>query len=215
MARCLPRAPQSLPIDLAGFHFLRTAPPAAMPEPLPPQTNIELVVRRATPADAAGFAVMMGHPEVYANLMQLPMPTEELWRARIEELSAPGRSELQLVAERSGRVVGSAGLHPGQALRRRHSAMLGISVLPEAQGQGVGRALMQVLCDYADGWAQLLRLELTVFTDNRRAVALYEHFGFRLEGTHRAYALRHGVYADVHCMARLHPNPPTLAWPGA
>lgn len=215
MARCLPRAPQGLPNGLAGSLLPRKAPPAAMPEPLPPSADSDLVVRRATPADAAGFAFMMGHPEVYANLMQLPMPTEELWRARIEELSAPGRSELQLVAERAGRVVGSAGLHPGQALRRRHTAMLGISVLPEAQGQGVGRALMQVLCDYADGWGQLLRLELTVFTDNRRALSLYERFGFRHEGTHRAYALRNGEYADVFCMARLHPKPPTVAWPGA
>ena len=74
---------------------------------------------------------------------------------------------------------------------------------------------MQALCDYADGWAQLLRLELTVFTDNARAIALYECFGFRVEGTHRAYAMRRGVYADVHAMARLHPQPPVVAWPVA
>jgi putative acetyltransferase len=174
-----------------------------------------LFVRRASLADAAGFAQMMGHPDVYANLMQLPLPSEEMWRARIADMASPTRTDLQLVAERGGCLVGSAGLHPAQSLRRRHAAMMGISVVAEAQGQGVGRALMQALCDYADGWAQLLRIELTVFTDNRRAVALYERFGFRHEGTHRAYALRHGVYADVHCMARLHPNPPTVAWPAA
>jgi putative acetyltransferase len=172
-----------------------------------------LLVRRARPADAAGFAKMMGDPEVYAKLMQLPMPTEDMWRARIEDMAAPNRTDLQLVAERAGQLVGSAGLHPSQTLRRRHTALLGISVLAPAQGQGVGRALMQALCDYADGWAQLLRIELTVFTDNHRAIALYQRFGFRHEGTHRAYALRHGVYADVHCMARLHPSPPTVGWP--
>jgi putative acetyltransferase len=174
-----------------------------------------VLVRRARPSDAAGFAQMMGHPEVFANLMQLPMPTEEMWRARIEDMTAPNRTELQLVAERGGQLVGSAGLHPAQALRRRHAAMLGISVRVDAQSQGVGTALMQALCDYADNWAQLLRLELTVFTDNARAVALYQRFGFRHEGTHRAYALRHGQYADVFCMARLHPKPPLAAWPGA
>lgn len=172
-----------------------------------------VTVRRARLSDAPGFAQMMAHPEVYANLMQLPLPTEEMWRARIEDMAAPSRTDLQLVAERGGQLVGSAGLHPAQTLRRRHTAVLGISVSPSAQGQGVGSALMQTLCDYADNWAQLLRIELTVFTDNQRALALYERFGFRHEGTHRAYALRHGVYADVHCMARLHPKPPSVAWP--
>lgn len=172
-----------------------------------------MLVRRARPADVADFVRIMGQHEVYRNLMQLPLPGEELWRKRLEGLAEPDRHDLQLVGEVSGRVVGSAGLHPAPQLRRRHVAMLGISVEPTAQGQGVGTALMQALCDYADGWAQLLRIELTVFTDNARAIRLYEHFGFRHEGTHRAYALRDGVYADVHAMARLHPRPPQAAWP--
>ena len=44
-----------------------------------------------------------------------------------------------------------------QQVRRRHVAMLGIAVAPEAQGQGVGTALMQAMCDYADRWLGLLR----------------------------------------------------------
>lgn len=174
-----------------------------------------ITVRRARPGDAADFARLMADPEVYGNLMQLPWPTEEMWRARIEDMASPQRTDLQLVAERGGQVVGSLGLHPPVALRRRHVAMLGISVAHESQGQGVGRALMQAACDYADRWGQILRIELTVYTDNLRAQALYRHFGFREEGTHRAYALRDGQYADVLAMARLHPNPPAVAWPAA
>lgn len=170
-------------------------------------------VRRARPADAADFARMMGEDGVYRNLLQLPLPSEELWRKRLEAMAEPDRPDLQLVAEIGDRVIGSAGLHPAQQVRRRHVAMLGISVAAEARRQGVGRALMQAMCDYADGWGQILRIELTVFTDNAGAMALYEGFGFRLEGTHRAYALRDGVFADVHAMARLHPKPPLAAWP--
>jgi len=83
-----------------------------------------------------------------------------------------------------------------------------MSVAVEAQGQGVGSALMVALLDWADNWARLLRLELTVFTDNPAAIALYKKFGFQIEGTHRAYALRNGAFADVLAMARLHPKPP-------
>jgi putative acetyltransferase len=176
-------------------------------------TPSPITLRRATPADADAFARIMGDPAVLANLMQLPYTSAEIWRARLAENDAPGRTDLSLVAERDGLVVGSAGLHPAPQLRRRHAAMLGISVASTAQGQGVGSALMQALCDYADGWAQLLRLELTVFVDNARAIALYRRFGFEHEGTLRGYALRDGVYVDVHTMARLHPNPPQLPRP--
>lgn len=169
-----------------------------------------LLLRRATPDDAPALARLMAEPSVYGGLMQLPYPSEAQWRQRLGGADN-GSAELSLVAERGGELVGSAGLHPvGTQVRRRHAAVLGISVLPSAQGQGVGTALMQALCDYADGWVQILRIELSVYTDNRRAIALYERFGFRIEGTHRAYALRGGVYVDSHSMARLHPNPPVL-----
>ncbi len=171
-----------------------------------------LTLRRATPADASDFARINSHPEVQPNLMQLPYGNVERWRQVLADNDLPGKTDFVLVAERDGRMVGSAGLHPASTgLRRRHAAMLGISVAAEAQGQGVGRALMQALCDYADRWAQILRIELTVFTDNTRAIALYRSLGFELEGTHRAYALRDGVFTDAHCMARLHPQPPRCA----
>jgi L-phenylalanine/L-methionine N-acetyltransferase len=184
-----------------------------MPTHLPTPQQEPLLIRRARASDAADFVRMMGDPLVYAGLMQLPMPSEAMWRKRLESDDDASRPDLHVVAERAGQVVGSAGLHPAPQLRRRHAAMLGISVATDAQGQGVGTALMQALCDYADNWAQVLRIELTVFTDNTRAIALYERFGFVREGTHRAYALRQGSYADVHAMARLHPKPPRLNMP--
>jgi putative acetyltransferase len=172
-----------------------------------------VTVRRARPSDAAAMARQMAHPEVYRWLMQLPMPTEEMWRSRLEAFAAPDKADVLFVAELGGQLVGSAGLHPAGPLRRRHAAHLGISVAPQAQRQGVGHALMQTLCHHADHWAHLQRLELTVFVDNAPAIALYQRFDFRHEGTHRAYALRDGVYADVHAMARLHPSPPSVSWP--
>jgi L-phenylalanine/L-methionine N-acetyltransferase len=174
-----------------------------------------ITIRRARLSDAADMARQMSHPEVYAMLMQLPMPTEDMWRERLAKFQGGDGAEALFVAEIEGRVVGSAGLHPAPQLRRRHCAHLGISVAPESQHRGVGTALMQTLCQHADRWAQLLRLELTVFVDNHAAIALYEKFGFRLEGTHRGYAMRDGVYVDTHAMARLHPSQPQLAWPAA
>lgn len=173
-------------------------------------------IRRAEPSDAAAYARIMAEPAVLANLMQLPYTSQSQWHARLTETSQLNKTDLLLVAERPDphgdpQVVGTAGLHPvSGALRRRHAMMLGISVAQEAQGQGVGQALMAAMCDWADRWGQVLRLELTVFVDNPRAIALYRRHGFQEEGRHLGFALRDGRYVDAMSMARMHPNPP--AW---
>jgi len=41
-----------------------------------------------------------------------------------------------------------------------------------------------------------------VDTDNARAIALYERFGFTREGLHRGYIFRDGGYVDTFTMAR-------------
>ena len=172
----------------------------------------KITVRRARPDDAAAIARLMDEPSVYANLMQMPYASEEAQRTRIADSLLPGKSDLLLVAERDGKVVGSAGMHStGPSLRRRHVVVIGLSVVAGAQRQGVGTVLMQALCDYADRWLGVLRIELTVYVDNAAAIALYRKFGFATEGRHRGYALRDGRYVDAFAMARLHPDPPAAA----
>jgi L-phenylalanine/L-methionine N-acetyltransferase len=164
-------------------------------------------VRRATVADADAFAAMLGHPEVFPQLLQMPHANPELWRTRLAD--NVGKPDLLLVATTAdGEVVGGAGLHPGGGSpRRRHVMELGMQVQPAWQRQGVGTQLLQALCDYADNWLGLLRLELVVYADNDKAQALYRRFGFVQEGVHRCHAMRDGVYVDSVSMARLNPAP--------
>jgi L-phenylalanine/L-methionine N-acetyltransferase len=171
-------------------------------------------LRRARTSDAEAFVQMLSEPEVYGGVLQMPYPDIEVGRKRLESPPSPGAG-LHLVAETDGELaptlIGSAGVHPmGDSPRRRHVLGLGMTVAKAWQGRGVGSALMAALTDYADRWAGVLRVELNVYTDNARAIALYRRFGFVEEGIGRAYALRDGVYVDALMMARLHPRPPQL-----
>lgn len=176
-------------------------------------TPMTLTLRRVKPADASAIAEQFSDPDVFGGTLQLPFASEEMWAQRIAGMNPPtaGTNELVLAAVLGDKPVGLAGLHAvGPSVRRRHAMSLGITVAKASQGQGVGQALMTALLDYADNWAQVLRIELTVYHDNQRAIRLYERHGFAPEGRLRAYGLRNGVYEDVLTMARLHPRQPLL-----
>ena len=136
-----------------------------------------------------------------AGTLQLPFPTAEMWKKRIAEFAA---DDYLLVAEVDGEVVANLGLHSaGKSPRRRHVGHLGMAVRDDWQQRGVGSALMTAALDLADRWLNYRRLELTVYTDNAAALALYRKFGFVIEGTHRDFAFRDGRYVDAYAMARL------------
>lgn len=167
----------------------------------------EILIRRAEPSDAEGIASTFRARDAAAGTLQNPFPSVADWTRRLTD--AP-RTNYILVATVDGQIVGHGGLDGSSNPRRAHAWGIGMSVRDDWQGKGVGTRLMTALMDLADNWLGALRLELTVFSDNERAIALYRKFGFQMEGTHRAYALREGKLADVHAMARFHPHPPQL-----
>ena len=132
--------------------------------------------------------------------------------SRLDMLQRIDAQGCRLVALAGQGIVGMAALHAQQpSLRRGHVRGLVIAVAQAWQGRGVAPQLMTRLLDWADNWAGVLRVELTVHADNTRAIALYTRFGFAPEGRHRAYALKNGRYVDSLSMARLHPSPPLPA----
>ena len=163
----------------------------------------KLTVRATEPGDYRALHEMFAQPAVVRGTLQLPYPSLETWRKRLE---TPPPDLYSLVACAGEEVVGHVTLNILVRPRRRHVGDLGIVVREGWHGQGVGTALMTAALDLADGWLQLRRVELTVYTDNAPAIRLYEKFGFVLEGTHKEYAFRDGAFCDAYTMARLRPE---------
>ncbi len=92
---------------------------------------------------------------------------------------------LMVVAEVDDEIVGMLTLgRYGEVEKTRHIRNLGMGVAKEFRGIGVGR----VLVDYAVKWAKRKGVEkivLSVFSTNRKAIRLYEKFGFEHEGARK------------------------------
>jgi putative acetyltransferase len=156
-------------------------------------------IRAASVADWEALAALRDLPGVRTGTLRLPFARPEQTRRWLESLT---EHDMIIVAEFEGQIVGLAGLHRHKG-RRQHAADLGISVHDDYRRRGIGKALLEALIEAADRWLGISRVELTVFTDNEAAIALYQQAGFVTEGVLKSYALRDGAFADVFTMARL------------
>ena len=130
----------------------------------------------------------------------MPLQSVEGVRKRFFSETREGLYDLVACVEE---VVGYLGLETFSRPRRRHVGAIGMAVGDDWQGKGIGSALMEAALDLADNWLNLIRLELTVHAENAAGIALYEKFGFAIEGTHRHFAFRDGEYVDAYSMARI------------
>ncbi|AFQ52070.1 GNAT family N-acetyltransferase [Burkholderia cepacia] len=159
-----------------------------------------ITIRHSETKDIDAIRQIAAAPAVYANTLQAPFPSLEKWAQRIDGIRERGFS---LVAELDGEVVGHLGLTPEQNPRRRHVAGFGMMVKASHHGRGIGNRLLAAAIDLAENWLSITRIELTVYADNRAAIALYEKHGFRIEGESPDFALRDGEYVSTCHMARL------------
>ena len=158
-------------------------------------------VRLLTTADAPACA----------EIEQILFPEDSPWSAEAfaGEIAAPHTHCLALeVAPEAAadsadgpgepQLIGYAILAVGGPVNDPEAEIHTIGILPEWQGKGLSKLLMDPLVAVADRLRAPIFLE--VRTDNRPAVGLYERYGFAIEGTRRAYYQPSG--ADAFTMVR-------------
>ena len=130
-------------------------------------------------------------------------PALDAVRAFVTGNIAKGTPHLVLVEGR--RVVGWCTI-TGQARPvQAHLGSVAMGLVPGWRDRGWGTKLMQQALAAGDAFG-FERVELTVFTSNPRAQALYRKLGFVEEGVKRRSVRIDAVYLDEIMMARQRPS---------
>jgi ribosomal protein S18 acetylase RimI-like enzyme len=130
----------------------------------------------------------------------LPLHLRKIWIEDVLE----SETRLALVAEVDGVV---AGMLEFQSLEKprlsRHVGRFYISLREDVRGMGIGRALMELMLDWARNQPQLEKISLTVLSTNEPAIGLYRSLGFHEEGRKlKEFRMPDGTYADDVLMFR-------------
>jgi len=91
------------------------------------------------------------------------------------------------------RVVGWADLSVSENPRLQHVGILGMGVIHEFRGRGLGSRLLEQIIESAKSRG-LEKLHLTVYDSNQPAIALYRKFGFSTCGLRRNARKLDGQY---------------------
>ncbi len=171
----------------------------------------DYIVRPATPADAEGI---LNHHKLIAdepnNGVSFNSSDEVIWTIEEEQDVIQRYTEqddrLFLVAEAQEKIIGVSDCHVVGGRGYAGTFSLGVSVHKAWRGRGVGTAMIVAMIDWCKNLPQSHRLELWVFTNNPRAIALYERLGFQKDGVRRQSYKKGHEYLDLLLMSMLFEN---------
>jgi RimJ/RimL family protein N-acetyltransferase len=174
--------------------------PGGEAQPKPPAVPPP-VLREMQPGDGAAFRAWdVRMSEVMPHALKLPseIPSAEAIERDIAHVPSDPRYWLAAVVPRprgGEAIVGFASANIEYGFRMQHDAFVNVAVLPEWQGQGLGRRLH----DRAEAWAidrGVRRLTATVQAPNLAGRAFAAALGYDIEVTMRGYSFIGGYMMD-------------------
>jgi len=120
-------------------------------------------------------------------------PLEQITRFQTQMIAAQMPVYYALKDEK---VIGWVDICPPGNPRLAHRGFLGMGLLPQARGLGLGQKLLETALEHARKKTALEKIELLVFTSNIAAIGLYRKLGFSEIGIIRHFRKLDGVYFD-------------------
>lgn len=135
-----------------------------------------------------------------------PLPREVLEAGPLRN-DHNGMLAVELVADRS--LIGTIGWHTVMYGPNPESAAwnIGISLIPEARGQGYGTEAQRQVAAYLFETTNVNRVEASTDVENLPEQRSLEKAGYRREGVQRGAQYRAGGYHDLITYSRLRDDP--------
>lgn len=105
-----------------------------------------------------------------------------------------------LVGTAGDQIVSVGSLQGMSRERISHRGEIAISVRKDYWNQGIGTKMLMELIKRGKEEAHMTVIQLTVNSDNKRAIALYEKLGFEKIGLYKKYSRINGKYRDSYLM---------------
>lgn len=163
---------------------------------------IETVFRVAQAQDARAILAVLNEVATESPYLTLnPEGVETTVEEEREIIQSYNESNnsIMLVVESDDQIIGMATVYGIDNHRQSHVGEIGVSIIQEYWGYGIGSILTEELIEFAKQ-SDLKVLTLEVVQENKRAIQLYEKYGFNIVGT-LSKRLRHNYhYFDTYIM---------------
>ena len=166
--------------------------------------RVELLFREAKVEDASHYQQLMCQLRQETSYLIFDTKNDLNDCSALRELLAQyeqASSSIILVVELAGELIATANLSVRNLLEDLQLGEVGIAVIKEYWGCGIGSALIDSLIDFAEQ-TSLNILTLEVLASNHRAINLYRKFGFCEIGRSSQWINQDGKYYDTIVMEK-------------
>lgn len=135
--------------------------------------------------------------KIYIEMIK-PPPIEKVRSFQKNLISKNGPT---YYAMKENQVIGWCDVFPEENPRQAHRGGLGMGILPEFRGKGIGTRLLGKVIEKSKVFG-LEKIELHVYTSNEAAIRLYKKLGFEVEGLVKNYRKLNEESFDCLLMAK-------------
>lgn len=169
------------------------------------ETTLDIVEASPLDAEALLEALLLIKEETDYIAWQTPSSsfTKEALKDFLE-WSSVSSNNICLVAKTQETILGLINIKGEEDPSLSHIGDVFIAVKRDYWNYGIGQILLDTAMTWAEESGEIKRLELTVQKRNKRAIHIYEKFGFEIEGLKkRGIKTKDGEFLDVYLMSKL------------